>query len=198
MGGVVVALELPLHRADALEGRDRGVQRVQFESTGDGKAQERPERHIDHTPVTGHHDGLASMQRGQIVQRRGHAVVERRDGLATGEVVAVSSSVDLQGYVDRALRSGFPEPALNLKAAARMRWLTSYVDQLVTRDSMSIESGRDPVRLRRYLQAFALNSAGIVDDATLFGAATISKDTARAYDFQLQNLLVVEKSTRAR
>ena len=113
--------------------------------------------------------------------------------LVTGEVVAVSSSVDLQGYVDRALRSGFPEPALNLKAAARMRWLTSYVDQLVTRDSMSIESGRDPVRLRRYLQAFALNSAGIVDDATLFGAATISKDTARAYDFLLQNLLVVEK-----
>jgi uncharacterized protein len=38
-----------------------------------------------------------------------------------------------------------------------------------------------------------LNSAGIVDDVTLWTAAGIAKDTARAYDTLLQNLLVVDR-----
>jgi hypothetical protein len=71
--------------------------------------------------------------------------------------------------------------------------LASYADQLVTRDAEGLESGRDPLRLRRYLEAVALNSAGIVDDVTLYESAGINKATARAYDRLLQNLLVVER-----
>ena len=103
------------------------------------------------------------------------------------------SDIDLRGYVERALRSGFPEPALRLGDSGRRRWLASYVDQLVTRDAMDVEAGRDPVRLRRYLEALAINSAGVVDDVTLYESAGINKLTARAYDQLLQNLLVVEK-----
>jgi uncharacterized protein len=45
--------------------------------------------------------------------------------------------------------------------------------------------------LRQYLTAYALNSAGIVDDTTIYQAAGVTKNTARAYDRLLQNLLVV-------
>ena len=106
---------------------------------------------------------------------------------------AVSSTLDVRSYVALALRSGFPEPALRLNETSRQRWLTSYVDQIITRDAAEMGSGRDPARLRRYLEAVALNSAGIVNDSTLYESARIDKATARAYDTLLQNLLIVGK-----
>ncbi len=104
----------------------------------------------------------------------------------------ITSDVDLRGYVERALRSGFPEPALRLSESGRHRWLGSYVDQLVTRDALDLESGRDPVRLRRFLEAIAINSAGIVNDVTLYESAGVTKATARAYERLLRNLLAIE------
>ena len=115
------------------------------------------------------------------------------DQVLTGTVPTVSSQLDLRSYVERALRGGFPESAIAMNVSARARWLASYADQLVTRDAPDVDAGRDPQRLRRYLEALALNSAGTVDDTTLYGAAQISKDTARAYDRLLQNLLVIDK-----
>lgn len=103
------------------------------------------------------------------------------------------SDISVRGYVQRALRSGFPEPALMTTDRGRARWLASYVDQMVTRDAQSISPGRDPQRLRAYLAAVALNSAGVVDDITLWTAAGIAKDTARAYDTLLRNLLVIDR-----
>jgi uncharacterized protein len=73
------------------------------------------------------------------------------------------------------------------------KFLASYVDQLVTRDAAAVAPGRDSQRLRAYLSALALNSAGVVDDATLWTAAGIAKDTARAYDSLLERLLVTER-----
>jgi uncharacterized protein len=114
------------------------------------------------------------------------------DRFASGETPQISTNLTIRDYVERALRSGFPEPALALEERARMRWLTSYVDQLVTRDAAALEGGRNPEKLKRYLQALALNSAGTVDDVTLFQAAQINKTTARAYQALLENLLVAE------
>ena len=99
---------------------------------------------------------------------------------------------DLRGYVELALRGGFPEPALRLGETARRAWLESYVEHLLTRDAEQVDSGRDPVRLRRYLEAYALNTAGIVDERTIFEAAGINRRTAQAYERLLTNLLVVE------
>ncbi|WP_250286310.1 DUF4143 domain-containing protein, partial [Frankia sp. CiP1_Cm_nod2] len=53
----------------------------------------------------------------------------------------------LDDYVDLALRSGFPEAALNLSAPARLAWLDAYVDHVVTRDVLAVGEQRDPVRL---------------------------------------------------
>ncbi|OGO57183.1 MAG: ATP-binding protein [Chloroflexi bacterium RBG_16_72_14] len=99
---------------------------------------------------------------------------------------------DLRGYLELALRGGFPEPALRLGETARRAWLESYVEHLLTRDAEQVDGGRDPVRLRRYLEAYALNTAGIVDERTLFEAAGINRRTAQAYERLLTNLLVVE------
>ncbi len=100
---------------------------------------------------------------------------------------------DLLGYLDLALRGGFPEPALLLGPSAGRRWIDSYVAELITRDALGVEGGRDPIRLRRYLEALALHSAGIVEHRTLYEAARVSKATAAAYDSLLQNLLVSEE-----
>ncbi|MGI8461506.1 MAG: ATP-binding protein [Solirubrobacterales bacterium] len=99
---------------------------------------------------------------------------------------------DLRGYVELALRSGFPDPALLMTSRAGMRWLEGYVDQLITRDAIGIEPGRDPARLRRYVEVYALNSAGIVADTTLLQAAGINRKTAMAYERLLTNLFIVE------
>lgn len=99
--------------------------------------------------------------------------------------------VDLRGYVELALQGGFPE-ILSLSDQGRRRWLDSYVDQLLTRDAAGVDRGRDPARLRRYLEAYALNSAGLAEDKTLYDAAGIDRRTALAYEALLVNLQVVD------
>ncbi len=84
------------------------------------------------------------------------------------------------------------EPGVLLSEESRFRWLESYVDHLVTRDAQLADRGRDPARLRRYLESYALGSSGIVEDKTLFEAAGVNRKTAIAYEGLLTNLFVVE------
>lgn len=115
------------------------------------------------------------------------------DRLATGDRLTLPSErTDLRGYVRLALLSGFPEPALRMGPRARVRWLDGYVEQLLTRDAAGIRPGRDPARLRRYFEAYALNTAGTVADATLYEAAGVNRKTAIVYEQLLTNLFVVE------
>lgn len=60
--------------------------------------------------------------------------------------------------------------------------MESYVEQLITRDAEHVDGGRDPERLRRYFEATALNTAGVVDQATIYEAAGVNRKTANAYD----------------
>ena len=116
------------------------------------------------------------------------------DILAQGDPAAVAtpaSAPDLPGYLDLALRGGFPDVALRLDGRARGRWLESYLEQMLTRDAIDI-SGRDPARLTRYFEVLALNSAGIVGDSTMYEAAGIDRKTARAYEQLLVNLFVLD------
>ena len=115
------------------------------------------------------------------------------DRVAAGiDLAPAVDSPDLRGYVELLLRGGFPEAALRLGDGARRHWLDSYVDHLITRDAEQIDGGRDPVRLRRFLEAYALNTAGVVEEKTLLEAAGINRRTAQAYERLLANLLVIE------
>jgi predicted AAA+ superfamily ATPase len=117
------------------------------------------------------------------------------DRLAAQGVAGLSVPSDpplLNDYIDRILRSGFPEAVLASSARVRRQWLRAYIDQLLTRDAELLEHGRDPVLLRRYLHTLCLNTAGVVDAKTLYDGAGVNRKTALAYDRLLSNLLVVD------
>lgn len=55
------------------------------------------------------------------------------DRLAAGEPIAAPENApDLAGYVDLAVRGGFPDAALRLEGRARRVWLASYVSDLLS------------------------------------------------------------------
>lgn len=127
-----------------------------------------------------------------VAEQLGRTTRRLADRIANRDQLPASSDTpDLRGYVDIALRGGFPEASLDLSERARRAWLASYVDQLVTRDALTIDRGRDPSRLGRYLEAYALNSAGLAADRTLYDAAGIDRRTAIAYHRLLENLLII-------
>jgi hypothetical protein len=118
------------------------------------------------------------------------------DRLLTGglDQVAVPRDVpDVRGYVTRALRGGFPEAALIGSERGRQRWLASYIDQAVSRDLTLVGSVRDPVRLRRYLQALAASTGGVPTLKTLIDTAGIDRSTAMSYDTLLESLFITER-----
>jgi predicted AAA+ superfamily ATPase len=120
------------------------------------------------------------------------------DKVAEGEELSPPTDPpDLRGYVDFALRSGFPPAALRLTGEARATWLEGYVNDLLGHDIEQLERPmgrpRDPERLRSYLEAYALNSAGVAEHRTIYGAAGVNKVTAMSYERLLSDLLVVER-----
>jgi predicted AAA+ superfamily ATPase len=77
-------------------------------------------------------------------------------------------------------------------------WLQSYVDDLLTRDVEELVDARgrriDTDRLRRYFEAYAINSAGLAEHKTIYDAAGVSKGAAVAYERLLTRLLVVDQA----
>jgi uncharacterized protein len=98
----------------------------------------------------------------------------------------------LRDYVALALRGGFPD-VIDRTPASRARWLGSYVDQIVMRDIPDAVGDRDARKLRRYLRAIAVNTAGVVEHKTLYDAAQTTRPTATAYDDALELLFVTEQ-----
>jgi predicted AAA+ superfamily ATPase len=132
---------------------------------------------------------------GEQLGRGGRSLLDK---LADGKELTVPEDPpDLRGYVELALRSGFPDAALRLTGRAREIWLESYIDDLLSHDVEQLEEPlgrrRDPQRLRRYLQAYALNSAGVAEHKTIYAAALLNKATATAYDDLLASLLIAEE-----
>ena len=121
------------------------------------------------------------------------------DRIAAGELeslaprVAAEDSANLRDYLDMALRGGFPQAALELSDRARRRWLETYVDEIVTRDSKHADGSYDSVRLARFCEAYALNSAGITGDSTLYEAAGIDRRTALRYLDLLSRLHIIDE-----
>jgi len=120
------------------------------------------------------------------------------DKLADGDAITVPHRTpDLRGYVELALESGFPMAALLLSGRPRRMWLASYLEDLLTHDVDELEDpmGRrnDPRRLRRYFEAYALNSAGVTEHKKIFDAAGVAKKTGERYEELLSQLLVVDQ-----
>jgi predicted AAA+ superfamily ATPase len=113
------------------------------------------------------------------------------------EPTVSSETPDLRGYVELALSGGFPQPALQLTGARRRAWFESYVGDLLSHDIEQLTEPktrrRDPQRLRRYFEAYALNSGGLAEHKKIYDAAQVNKMTAVAYEQLLTQLYVVEQ-----
>lgn len=115
------------------------------------------------------------------------------DRLAARKSLSMPEEVpDITGYVEHALRSGFPDALAFESPRLRRRWLSGYLEQLVTRDATELGESRDPERLRRFLSAQALNSAGTVSEQTLLEATGLNRKTAHAYEHLLTDLFVLD------
>jgi predicted AAA+ superfamily ATPase len=119
------------------------------------------------------------------------------DRLASGEqLTAAPDTPDLRGYVELALSGGFPAAALRLSGVAHQTWMDGYLENLLTRDvpaaAQETTRRRDPLRLRRYFEAYALNSAGEAEHKTIYESAGINRMTALDYDDLLTRLYVIE------
>lgn len=117
------------------------------------------------------------------------------DRLAHGEALKVPiGPPDLRGYVELALRGGFPDPVLRLTGRPGQAWLESYVEDLLGRDVAALGEGqRDSERLNRYFEAYALASATVAEAKTIYDAAEVNRATAMAYEDLLEGLLVAER-----
>lgn len=80
-----------------------------------------------------------------------------------------------------------------VRRRARKVWLNSYVEQTVLRDAPFAAQGRDPKRLRTYLQAIASKTSSIPAHKTLYDTASITRVTALSYDHPLESLFVTEQ-----
>ena len=103
----------------------------------------------------------------------------------------IAEPPDLRGYVELALQGGFPA-VFGQPEVIREAWLSSYVEQVLTRDAVALGGLRDPARIRRYLPAYAVTSAGTVADQTLLDASGLDRKTANAYERLLTDLFIVE------
>lgn len=120
------------------------------------------------------------------------------DKIAAGsELSTPTTTPDLRGYVSLALTSGFPEAALRLSGTAGQIWLESYITELLTHDIEQVEETttrrRDAQRLRRYFEAYALNSGSVCDHKTIYAAVQLNRATATAYEGLLTDLFIVDQ-----
>jgi predicted AAA+ superfamily ATPase len=149
-------------------------------------------------PGTGRFVRLA-MYPMTVRERLGDATAKTfTDRLADGDPLNVPADPpDLRGYVDLCLQSGLPNAALLLSGRPRRLWLASYLQDLLSHDVEELDESttrqRDPDRLRRYFEAYALNSAGVAEHKTIFDAAGVTRVTASRYEDLLTRLLVVDQ-----
>jgi len=111
---------------------------------------------------------------------------------AAGITVPAGPRLDLRDYVALAAHGGFPDAATKESERSVRDWVSSYLEQIFTRDVAGTASGRDPLRLRRYFEAYALNTAGVTTDMKIAASADIDRKTASAYERLLENLFLIE------
>ena len=136
--------------------------------------------------------GLTESEYLGLASAPSQSFLERLEANDTAAMVLPATRPDLRDYIEAALRGGFPGLVLAPSDGLRDVWVDSYLEQLLSRDSRSLVGARDQLKLARYFEAIAANSAGIPEHKTLYEAAGINRLTAEVYDELLASLYVAE------
>ncbi|HCO04365.1 MAG TPA: ATP-binding protein [Actinobacteria bacterium] len=105
----------------------------------------------------------------------------------------VAGRPTLADYVDMAVKGGFPEVALTgLSVDDAHTWLDSYLGDLITRD-LKPDPRRPTQKMREYLEALSLNTAGLPQDVTLSRAVGVTVKTVGVYDGLFEALFITER-----
>lgn len=106
---------------------------------------------------------------------------------STGRVIRLP----LMGLVERELVGGVPGGSIIDRLAAGEG--ADLPVPTEARDAAQLGQVRDPARLRRYLQAVAANTAGVVVHETFFDAAGIDRGTGVRFDTLLEQVFVLDQ-----
>ena len=125
-------------------------------------------------------------------EQSGTLGVEFLELLRSGDSIRTPADPpDLRGYVELALKGGFPEAVLEHDTARRDAWLDGYLSHMLNRDPSTLGASLDSARLGRFFDAYALNTAGLATDTTLNNAAGINHRTGNSYTQLLSDLGIV-------
>jgi len=125
-------------------------------------------------------------------EQRGTLGPEFLELLRTGTgIEPAQDPPDLRGYMELALKGGFPEAVLEQGTERRGAWLDGYLNQMLNRDPSTLGASPDSVRLGRFFEAYALNTADLATDNTLNNAAGINHRTGTAYRQLLSDLGII-------
>ena len=135
----------------------------------------------------------ADMHPLTMAERSGRPTPPLIDRLVGGTPLAPApESLDLGDYVELALQGGFPDAVLGSSDRRRRTWLDNYAREVVTAD-LSARGVRDNWKLFEYLIAYALYSAKVSPDKSVYDKAGINKKTASRYERLLSKAYVVSK-----
>ncbi|MGF1645744.1 MAG: ATP-binding protein [Kineosporiaceae bacterium] len=157
---------------------------------------------------------------GRMVVTRMRTMSSHETGASTGRVslaalfggepARASSDRRVPDYVDDVVRGGWPE-LVDASPDRVRRFLDGYLDLVIERDVPALGGRRDPIRLRRFLRAYAELTAHPVSLRSLVARAlgtdahdqaTLTWHTADTYLDIAQRLMIVEDvpmwSTRLR
>lgn len=107
-------------------------------------------------------------------------------------LIPAPESFDLSDYVTLALQGGFPDAVFGSSDNRQRIWLDNYAREIVTAD-LAANGRRDNRKLFEYLTAYALYSAKVSQDKSVYDKAGISKKTASRYESLLSNAYIVSK-----
>ncbi|MDR1294145.1 MAG: DUF4143 domain-containing protein [Bifidobacteriaceae bacterium] len=152
---------------------------------------------VAHTwPATGRivRQNVFGLTQAEIRRTEGPLFVEKLLSKPMSLVESPNSDWTVFDYVDAASAGGFPDLVLRRPDAdTRGYWLESYVQELLTNDVKLAGSDPDPRKFASFVEAIAVNSSRIVDQATLRDAAGVAKNTAAAYEDVLESVFFSER-----